>query len=76
MKTVWNSLPIALSLLLSSASVILAEPTTIEHTTPIEEPLATEPKKSPEELARSQKLVAADRLYLAGDHIAALNLYR
>ena len=79
MKTVWNSLLIAVSLLLSSASVILAEPTTIEpieHTTPIEEPSATEPKKSPEELARYEKLVEADRLYLAGDRIAALNLYR
>ncbi|GET41380.1 M48 family metallopeptidase [Microseira wollei] len=77
MKTVWNSLLIALTLLLSnSASVVLAEPTTIEHTTPIEEPIATEPKKTPEELARYQKLVEADRLYLAGDRIAALNLYR
>jgi hypothetical protein len=76
MKTIWNSLLIALSLLLSSASMILAEPATIEHSAPIEDYLATEPKKSPEELARYQKLVEADRLYLTGDRIAALNLYR
>jgi hypothetical protein len=41
-----------------------------------EEAQATEPKLSPEELARQQKLIEADRLYLNGQIAAAEELYR
>ncbi|MDJ0618698.1 MAG: M48 family metallopeptidase [Calothrix sp. MO_192.B10] len=36
----------------------------------------TEEKPSPEEIARQQKLIAADRLYLGGQFVAAEKLYR
>ncbi|NWF61203.1 MAG: M48 family metalloprotease [Fischerella sp.] len=37
---------------------------------------AAEPPPSPEEIARQQKLMEADKLYLAGDYAAAQKIYR
>lgn len=81
MKPAWNSLLIALTLLLpTSASIVLAEPRsprpTVENRAPNTPASETRPTLTPEETARQQKLIAADRLYLAGDIAAAEKLYR
>ncbi len=51
-------------------------PEATAETTDDEEAEATEPELSPEEQARQQKLIEADRLYLNGQIAAAQQLYR
>ncbi|NER45645.1 MAG: peptidase M48, partial [Symploca sp. SIO1A3] len=90
MKLFWNSLLISLGILLSDgASIVLAEDIspakpqeTVEETTETiktpsseAEDSVEQPKLTPEEIARQQKLIEADRLYMSGQIKAAEQLY-
>ncbi|MEB3179610.1 MAG: M48 family metallopeptidase [Nostocaceae cyanobacterium] len=87
MKSAWKSLLLSLNLIISSGGTVLAETTAPPPVQETPTPSATanpektpttnkEAEPSPEEIARYQKLLEADKLYLEGNKAAAEKIYR
>lgn len=80
MKPVWNSLLLALNLVILSPGtlIVLAEPTAPGPVRETPAKGATETTKTPtsEEINRQQKLIKADQLYQGKQYAAAEKLYR